>query len=141
MSGSDGEVKQWDINGHQIAPTFDGYYAAFFWVVLSLLCTMGQLLRFEALTPEHLWLNIMWPLMASVSAVFPLMVSSLQLLMMTQSISGTSPAQRLNLLRPSLVILVPLDPLKFPPLPPLSQDQMTEISSSGRLVPHQQLQL
>ena len=29
ISTSGGKVQQWDINGHQIAPTFDGSYAAF----------------------------------------------------------------------------------------------------------------
>jgi hypothetical protein len=53
--------------------------------------------------------------------------------------SGTLPAQSLTLLIPSLDIPEISWPLHFPPLLLLSQDLLMDQSSSGKLVPSQQL--
>ena len=83
----------------------------------NLLYIMRKLSRFEVLAPEKLWHSSIQLNLILGNAVFLLIASLLQLLLITLLIFRISLAQTLNLLKPLVVILTPLSPLYFPPPP------------------------
>jgi uncharacterized protein YsxB (DUF464 family) len=121
ISVCDGKVQEWNINGHNIAPGYDGYCAAFSLDGTMFVFAMRGLFRFKALILEQLYLNSILKTLESDPAVFPLMEGFLHLLVLMLPMCMTLPTQNFAPLSPSLAIMAVSLPLYFPPPPPSFQ--------------------
>jgi WD40 repeat protein len=76
VSICDNKLWQWDTNGHQIKPSFDGSCIAFSQMEPSLFHAMGQISQSKTLILEKLWPNSKWSITISNAAASPLMAGS-----------------------------------------------------------------
>jgi WD40 repeat protein len=113
LSICNGKVWQWDINGHQVGPTYDGSHVAFSPDGTQFVSSYKGTVTVRNSSSGVVVTEFQMTDSNYIIAVSPLMVGLLQLPMMLPSMFGTLPAQNLTSLRSSLDIPASITSLVF----------------------------